>query len=183
MAKAKALDFTNVKDGGQFNAKHQPPGDYKAKISKVADAKSKGDGEAMWLFTITVGTGTYPYYCKLQENQLWKIRNIFVAAGLNIPKKRVNVDPNKIVGKTIGVTLEDDEYEGKMKSVISATFPPSELEENAPGDDGDDDSGEDDEESVEAPQGKKKKDKKGKKAKKASDVTDDELEELDIEDI
>lgn len=194
MAKATAaqIDFTNVKDGGNFNKKHQSPGDYKAKVTKVADAKSKKDGAKMWLFTIQVGTGTYPFYCKHEANQFWKIRNLLVAAGMNVPKKRVNVDPNKVVGKSIAVTLEDEEYEGKMQSNVAATFPISELEESDG--DADDDAEPDDEDEAtasdddeeEAPKPKKekkgKKDK-GKKAKPTGDVSDDELEELEIEDI
>lgn len=200
-ATAAALDFTNVKDGGSFNKKHQAPGDYKGKVTKVVDAKSKKDGGKMWLYTIQVGTGTYPLYCKLEENQLWKIRNLYIAAGKNIPKKRVNLDPNLVVGRDIGVTLEDEEYEGKMQSNVSTTFPTSELE----GDGGVDEDEDDEEETVdeppaaepkakkkkskeapqgdpvEAPQGGKKKKDKG--AKKVDDVDDSELEELEIEDI
>lgn len=190
------LDFTNVKDGGgSFNKKRQEPGDYKAKVIKVQDAKSKADGVSMWLFTIQVGAGTYPYYCKHDPNQLWKIRNLFVAAGINVPKKRVAVDPNKIIGRTIAVTLDDEEYEGKMQSVVAATFPVSELDSTEDDDDDeeeDDDTEEDEveeegddddeeEEVVEAPPAKKNK--KGKKSKKVDDVEDDELEELDIEEI
>lgn len=145
-SKATALDFTNVKDGGgNFNKKRQPEGDYKAKVVKVDDAPSKKDNVMQWLFSIEVNGATYPYYCKHQENQLWKIRNLFVAAGISVPKKRVNVDPNKVVGKTIGVTLEDDEYEGKLQSNIAATFPASELE----GDDDEDTADDDAEEEVE----------------------------------
>lgn len=142
-----ALDFTNVKEGGgSFNKKRQPEGDYRAKITKVQDSPSKKDNVMQWLFTIEVNGATYPYYCKHQENQLWKIRNLFVAAGISIPKKRVNVDPNKVVGKIIGVTLEDDEYEGKMQSNIAATFPASELD----GDDSEDEiEADDDAEEVE----------------------------------
>ena len=33
------------------------------------------------------------------------------------------VDPNKLVGKTIGVAMEAEEFEGKWKSAIQATFP------------------------------------------------------------
>lgn len=202
-AKAKALDFSNVKDGGTFNKKHQAPGDYPATVVKVADAKSKKDDALMWLFTIKVGTGLYPYYCKLEENQLWKIRNLFTAAGMNVPKKRVNVDPNKVVGKKIGVTLEDEEYEGKMQSNVTATFPTSELEDPdlSDGEEDEDtetaDSGADEDQADEPPKKKKSKKnkggdsveapqgKKGKKSKaaKVDDVNDDELEELDIEDI
>jgi hypothetical protein len=83
------------------------------------------------MFIIEVGHGTYPYYCKHQENQLWKIRNLLLAAGKSVPKKRVKVNPNDLVGRSIGVTLEDDEYEGKAKSVISAVMPLSELDSDS----------------------------------------------------
>jgi len=131
-ATAKALDFTNVKDGGGgFNKKRQPAGDYKAQVTKVQDAPTKKGNEPQWLFTIQVGTGTYPYYCKLTPDQLWKLRNILQAAGLVVPKARVRTDPNKIVGRIIGVTLDDDEYDNgdkvMLQSVVSECKPVSEV--------------------------------------------------------
>lgn len=191
MAKdSQTLDFTNVKDGGgQFNKRRQPEGDYRGTILKVVTVSKKDNKRIkQWLFSIKVGTGVYPYYCGFEENVLWKIRNLFVAAGMNVPKKKVSVDPNKIVGKDIGVTLEDDEYEGKQQSVIASTFPVSELEsdgeedeeeeeeesEDEEDEDEDEDEEEDeDDEEEEEPEPPKKKGKK----KKA------DLEELDIEDI
>mgnify|MGYP001405319969 CR=1 FL=1 len=165
MAKAANLDFTNVKDGGNFSKRHQPAGDYPGTITKVQDAKAKSDGTGMWLFTIEVNGATYPLYCKFQENQLWKIRNLAVAAGMNVPKKRIKLDPNKLVGRSIGVTLEDEEYEGKMQSVVQATFPTSELGDSPIADDDDDDD--------EPPTSSKKKGK-GKKAAAVEEVPDDE---------
>lgn len=160
---AKVIDFTKVKDGGQFNTKQIPAGDYLAKIVKVQDAEAKGDKTFQYLFTIKVmkhASASYPYYCKLQENQLWKLRNLLVAAGMNVPKKRIKLDPSKVVGKLIGVTMEDDEYEGKMKSVIGSIFPASELgddvvvkDEDDDDDDGeleDDEAGDDAEDDTEA---------------------------------
>lgn len=211
-AKAIQLDFTNVKDGGDFNKKHQASGDYAATITKVVDAKSKKSGEKMWVFTIKVGTGTYGYYCVLNADNVWKVRNLAVAAGQNVPKKRVNVDPNKLINKTIGVTLEDEEYEGRSQSTVSAVFPKSELDgggtptDEDDGDEGEGDEGDsEDEGAEEAPAPKKAK--KAKKAKaepepeeepaeeapkkkggkdkggKKSKVKNKELEELDIEDL
>lgn len=186
-ASAAALDFTNVKDGGgTFNKKRQPEGDYRAKVTKVQDVESKADKTPMWLFTIEVGTGTYAYYCKHVENQLWKIRNLLVAAGISVPKKRVKVDPNKVVGKFIGVTLEDDEYDGKPQSNIAAVFPASELDDTADDDDDDDVEEEvDDTEEVEDDEEEEAPAPKRKKAAPApvEEEDDDELEEIEIEDI
>jgi hypothetical protein len=138
-AKAHNLDFSNVKESGSFNTRRVPAGDYLAKVTKVEDAQAK-DETAMWVFTVKLNKysqNAYPYYCKLQENQLWKLRNLAIAGGLNVPKKRIKLDPNKLVGKMIGVTMEDDEYEGKEKSVIAAIFPAAELADGAMVDDDD----------------------------------------------
>ena len=127
-AKKHALDFTNVKESSGINPKHLPEGDYEAKVVSVTE--SDKDGIPMWNFVFQLAdhaTATYPYYCKLQENQLWKVRNLLIASGKQVPKRRVNVDPNNVVGSVVGITLEDDEYEGKMKSVIAAVFPAEEL--------------------------------------------------------
>lgn len=128
-ASNKALDFTNVKESSGINPKHVEDGDYLAKITDVRDEKAK-DGTAMWLFLLQLDemrSAVYPYYCKLEENQLWKVRNLLIAAGKTVPKKRVNVNPNNLVGTEVGITLTGEEYDGKMKSVIDAVFPASEL--------------------------------------------------------
>lgn len=140
---AKVIDFSNVKEGGgAFNTHRVPEGDYRATIVKVEDATSKKDDTFQYVFTIKLtkySQYAYPYYCKLAENQLWKLRNLAIAAGLNVPKKRMKFDPSKVVGKSIGVTMEDDEYEGKLKSTVSAIFPVAELVEGNEVDEDDED--------------------------------------------
>jgi ribosomal protein L12E/L44/L45/RPP1/RPP2 len=210
---SKVVDFTNVKEGGTFNKKRVPAGDYLAKVTKVQDAEAKSDKTFQWLFTISLenAAGVYPYYCKLQENQLWKLRNLFVAAGITVPKKKMKVDPSKVVGKFIGVTMEDDEYEGKAQSNIASVFPASELAEGDADDDEDeedeegeeeaedeevddeddsaDDDEEDEEEEPEPPAPKKRaakaaparRTKVAAKKKAKPTEEDDELEELDLE--
>jgi hypothetical protein len=185
-AKAKQLDFTNVKER-KFNRKHLPEGDYPARVKSVEDHKSK-EGNDNWLFTLEITDGpgrgaSYPIYCGLDADQLWKFRNLAVACGINVPKKRVNTDPNKLVGKACGITLEDEEYGEKTTSTVAATIPLSEVQSPD-----DEDEQEGDEEVAETPAPAKakagkagKKDKKGKKAKHA--VDDDELEELEVEDL
>lgn len=142
MATSKFVDFTNVKEGGgNFSKKRLPAGDYLAKITKVEDAEAK-DGVFQYLFTIEIKkhpSATYPYYCKLQENQLWKLRNILMAAGKSVPKSKFKVDVSQIVNKLIGVTLDDTEYNDKEQSEITGVFPAAELS-----DDDDDDTVTDD---------------------------------------
>lgn len=203
MTAARTLDFTNVKEGGgQFNKKRQPAGDYRGKVTKVVDAPTK-DGKEQWTYTIVVGSGTYPYRCQFEANVLWKLRNLMVAAGINVPKKRVKVKAELPVGKFVGVTLEDDEYDGKAQSDIAAVFPTSELSDEATADpdddveeddeeeediapttsDDDDDDEEEEEEPTPPPAKKKKKKPTPPPAAADDDDDEDELEELDIEDM
>ena len=132
-ATVRNVDMSKVTEGGQFNKARIPSGDYAAKIVKVEDAVAP-DKTPQYLFTIQIvghSSTKLPYYCKLQDNQLWKLRNIFIAAGKTVPKKKVQVNPNQIVGRLIGVTLEDTEYEGKEQSEIAGVFPSAELGDGA----------------------------------------------------
>lgn len=191
-AKAEVLDFTNVKER-TFNTKHLPEGNYPAVVKSVEATKTKSGDKRMWVFTIAL-TGahkgaSYPHRCTLEESSLWKIRQLFVAAGFNVPKSRIKLDPNKAVGREVGVTLEDDEYDNKMRSQITAVIPLSEVGEAPVAlDDAEEDDVEEpedapleeteDEEPAPAP-------KAAKKAAKptAAEVTDEDLEELEVEEL
>lgn len=208
-ASVMVLDFTNVKDAGNFSPKHKPEGDYKARITDVNDHIKERDGrkEKQWVFTIQLlndKTATYPLYCQPDEKTLWKVRNLFIAAGKEVPKKKLKVDPNKVVGSEIGIHLEDDEYDGKIKSTITATFPVDEVEEEeeeakparrttakrkaAPvEEDVDDEDVEEEEEEEEEeeppPPPRKKAAAKRTVKKKPAPVEDDEDEDLEIDDL
>jgi len=146
-----ALDFTDVKDQSLFNKSRIPAGDYLAKVVKVEDAEVKSTGDFQWLFTIKLVkqhvTSSFPYYCQTSEKSLWKIRNLFVAAGINVPKKKFTVDPSRIVGRTIAVTVQDTEYDGKLQSEIGSVFPAAELDGSL--DDGASTTDDDDDETTE----------------------------------
>lgn len=211
-AAAAILDFSNVSEGGQsFNKKRVPAGDYLARITAVVSSPSSKDGGAQWLFTIQLENKftdrKFPFYCKLVENQLWKLRNLLLAAGMAVPKKKVKLDPNRVVGKLIGVTLDDDEYDGKAQSNVSATFPASELtdtesdteeeydteeedeetedeEDEATEDSDDTEDEEDEEEPAPAPKKAAARGSIPRQTKReVAEVSDDELDELDLDEL
>lgn len=191
-ATKRKIDFSNVKEGGAFSPRHRPEGDYLARIVKVDDHTSR-EGNEGWVFTITLDDdkrATYPVYAGIDEKNAWKIRKLFLAAGINVPKKVVMVDPSKLVGKDIGVALEDDEYEGRMRSRVQDFIPVSEVVSP------DEDDEDDEEEPTPLPTKKEKKEKqstpvstKKKKVKviveEDSDEEDDDEEDddLDIEEL
>lgn len=178
-----------MKEGGAtFNKRRIPMGDYLAKVVSVEDAPTKAKdgnkgGEAQWLFILEpVDKYTdrkFPYYCKLVDNQLWKVRNLFLAAGKAIPKKRVKLNPNLVVGKLVAITVEDDEYDGKMQSNIVQIFAPSELED-AQDEDGEEEEYEDDAEDEEeepAPTPARRKKAAPAPVEEEDDAEDEEDEE------
>ena len=127
-ATIRKLDFTDVKDQGQFNRRRKPSGEYRARAIAVDDHESK-EGNDNYVFTIQVDgdkRASYPYYCGLEVKQLWKLRNLFIAVGLRPPAGRAKIDPGKIVNRPFGILLDDDEYEGRLNSVIGDIFPLSE---------------------------------------------------------
>lgn len=186
--KARNFDFSGVKDRSQYSPKHMAEGDYLAVVTSVEETKSKEKKEDMWVFGITLAdhrSATYPYYVNIENaDQLWKLRNLSIACGVPVGKKAMKIDPNKLVGKQLGVALADDEYDGKMKSVIDAMMPKSELADYAEVVDDDTEPDEDDfeepaveeeEEEEEAPAPKKKR--KAKPAPVVEEDEDDEEEE------
>ena len=180
---AKVIDFGNVKERGAFNTKHVEDGDYSAKVTKVDFTEAK-DGEEMWVFHVVLDEhprATYPYYCKLVENQLWKLKNIFEAAGIKVGQRKVKVDPSKLIGKAIGVAMEDDEFEGRLKSVIAEVFPADEVGGAIEGEEEDgSDLVEDDEDDVEE-EAPKKRTKKAAPVEEEEDEDEDEDEEEEEE--
>lgn len=177
------LDFSNVKERGAFSRRNLPEGDYIAKITNVEEAESKG-GNNQWIFTVEaqgVRGATYPYYCALTENQLWKIRSLFMAAGINVPKKRVAVDPNKLVGKVIGIELVDDEYNDRINSQINAVFPKDDVNQGDLPDDDEGDEPEDDYEEEEEEPAPKPKARAKKRPAPEPEEDDEELDEDDVE--
>jgi len=138
-ATPKVVDYSNVKDAGKFRPARVKEGDYRCVIEAVDDHTKDGEKvSTQWVFTIKIKgkRGTYPYYASHTDpKQAWKSRNLCLAAGLAAPKKRVKLDPNKLVGKEIGAAFEDDEYDNRVKSTIVAVFPVDELSGDKPADD------------------------------------------------
>jgi len=177
------VDFSDVKESSGINPKHQEEGDYLLRIIS-ADQKKTKDGDPMVLFLlqdVNLRGAVYPYYCPLTPKMLWKIRNLFIAAGQAVPKAKGKLDLNKVTGKEVGVTLADDEYEGRMRSTIDAVFHKDELEPTDDIDDVEDEVEdeeiEEDEVEEEAPAPKAKK----KAAPAPVEEEDDEEDEEDEE--
>lgn len=179
------VDFSDVKESSGINPKHQPEGDYLLKITKAEVGKNKNDDlQVLVLFQDpSLRSATYPYYCPLTPKMMWKIRNVFIAAGLQVPKAKGKLDVARLVNKEVGCTLADDEYEGKMKSVIDAVFHKDELEPQEGEDEDFEEEVEEDEieEEEEAPAPKKSKKKPAPVVEEEEDDEEEDEEEEEPE--
>ena len=190
MVKKIKLDFSKVEERSGFNTKQMPEGLHGFTIVGVED-KEASDGTDMWVFSLVptnpkYKTRRFPFYCKLQQNQLWKVRDLFVAAGVPVPKRAVTLDPNKVVGKTIAAEVEDDNYQGNLRSTINGVYSIDILEDDAAGDEPEDDEELDgdevDEDEYEDDETEELADEEYEDEEDDSDEEEDDLDEDDLDD-
>jgi hypothetical protein len=144
------LDFT--KDDSDGGRRKFPEGDYRFKVKGIKMGTSEQKGTPYCQLTLvfldkfegeSIRDRVY-----ITDAALWRIRSVFKAAGTEIPKKKMKIDFKSLIGKTLGATLEDNEYEdnnGKSKKVsrVADYIDPEEIDEDE--DDEDEDDEEDDE--------------------------------------
>ncbi|AVJ51023.1 hypothetical protein FDJ44_gp32 [Microbacterium phage Pikmin] len=150
MAKKIRLDFSKVEERSGWNTRQIPEGLYKATVAAVQETEAQ-DGTAMLVYAFVPTDSKYksrrfPYYCKLQQNQLWKLRDLLVAAGVDVPKKAQQIDPAKIVGATVAIEVEDDSYNGQVRSQVQGVYKTDILEDDDDVTDEDDEEYDDEEE-------------------------------------
>ena len=126
MAKKIKLDFSKVEDKPTWNTRRVPEGIYPGKVAACQQTEAQ-DGTPMLVYALTLSDPKYrsrrfPFYCKLQQNQLWKLRDLFVSCGISVPKKAQQIDPEAVVGKSLAISLEDDMYNGVERSNVESVY-------------------------------------------------------------
>lgn len=143
MAKKIKLDFSKVEERSGYNSRQMPEGLYEARVSGL-DQREATDGTPMLVYALSptsakYATRNFPYYCKLQQNQLWKLRDLFVAAGETIPKKATQIDPEKIIGAKVAIEVGDGTGQYMDRSEIVSVYPMSTLADLTDEDEDEDD--------------------------------------------
>lgn len=152
MAKKKSNSDTVVVDFSQMEqseggGKRYAKGDYVGVITKAVRDVSSQQGSPCIKITLKIKGGKYDG--KTVVERLWlspkalpRLAEMLEILGVKVGKKEVGIPLKKLKGKTIGFSLEDEEYEGKIRSRVSWDFlDPDDVVE---GDDDDDDDDEDD---------------------------------------
>lgn len=180
------VDFSNVGDrteGGR--SAHVPEGDYllAAVGYEIRKKKEENSQYISWKLSIVKpekykNAGTIYHITSLKEESLWSLRNFLDDLGIKVPKSTVGVPLKAIVDakRIIGATLEDDEYNNKVKSKIVATFKKAEYEET---EEASDETEEDEVEEAPTPISKKAK----ANPEPVEEDEDEDLEELELDDL
>lgn len=188
---AVIVDFGDTESrGGAKGSRsaHVPEGDYAVKVTGAKLDKSS-EKDTPGIFVTYVITDPKKYKGKtlrdrlwLSDKALWRIRQTWEALGVQVPSKKVKLDPKKIIGKTCAVTVEDDEYEGKIRSNIVDTFLLSEYKDLQANADEDEELDEDeDEEEEEDDEDEDEEDDEDEDEE--DDEEEDEIEDVDLDSI
>lgn len=118
---------------GTGGRKHYQPGDYAAKITnaEIMHSEDKGTPGIRVTFKLTSGKvkgGVVSDRFWLSPKALWRVRQLLEACGMKVPSKKVGIDVTALKGKTLAITLDDDEYDEKVYSTVTDTFLLSELD-------------------------------------------------------
>ena len=195
------IDLTNYRD---TSGSRVDPGRYRVQVEWAEQGEARS-GNAM----ITMGLGilggefagsTLVDRLVMTERSMFRVVGFLQAIGFPTPKKRISVDPDKFVGRTLEVDVDDGEpYNGTIRSEVrgyikvakSATKDDFEDMEDADGSDPDEAEEQVDEEEEE-PTPKKKGKSKSKPQKEQENTeaqaedteeADDDDEEVDLNDV
>jgi hypothetical protein len=195
-SKSYSLDFSGVEKERRQRAKRIKEGDYILKITKVERKKNKKGDAYYFSWTMQVvedakGGKKYAgvpfwYTTSLKPDALFNLRNLVFAATdgkKNLAgKKAVKFNPQEFVGAKLAGTVEDDEYEGKIKSVVADVFPLSELVEEEDEDEEDEES-EDDDDSDDDDDDDEDDEEDDDEDDEDDDEEDDDEDEDDLDDV
>ena len=184
------VDFSDTESrGGKKNTgrrKHYPEGDYHARCASAEITRSRGEKktpEILVSYKIMAGKhkgGTIIDDLYLTDSALWRVRQTCEAMGIKVPSSRVKLDVRKMVGKEVALTLEDDEYDDKIRSRVTDTYLLSELEED---EDESDDEEEEEEEDEDEDEDEEEDDGDDEEEDEEAEDEDEDLEEMDLDDL
>lgn len=101
-------------------------GDYEAVVKEISTEEGDKAEYFKWTFTITgpeKAGATMFYNTSLAANSLWNLRNLLETLGVEVPDGPLEIDFAELVGIPVGLSIVDDEYEGKKRSKVADFFP------------------------------------------------------------
>ena len=176
MSRKMKLDFTGVESFQRMSE-----GVHVCKIA-TADVKESGAGNDMIVVAfeaikgVDKGSRVFANYV-LTDTALWKLKGLLQAIGMKADGK-VQLDLDKLIGKTCSVTVKHEEYDGKLRARVEDVAKIAATSDSDDAEEEDDDEKfmnveEDEDEEEEKPVKKEKKATPPKKAEPEEDDDDD----------
>ncbi len=158
------VDFTGVQEGGKV----VPEGEYLAEV-KAVEKRMSQNNNAYLVFEYKIltpgGANGMAVYdnCSLVPAALWRLKQVLVALGFEVPDGKLNLELRALKGLQCGLVIEHEEYTDKkqksrVRSSVSEIFSTADFEEaideededlEAPAAEDEVDDSEDDDEEVE----------------------------------
>jgi len=111
------VDLTDVESSGLI-----PAGAYRAKCVNVDQQVSKGGNPMfVWDFELLEGDGKgriLKVFTAITPAAMWKVAETVIALGVGQTGEVVKFKRSDVLGKECGVTVEDTEYNGNVRSQI-----------------------------------------------------------------
>lgn len=120
------VDLTDVESSGLI-----PAGAYRAKCVNVEQSVSKGGNPMfVWDFELVEGDGKgriLKVFTAITPAAMWKVAETVIALGVGQTGEVVKFKRSDVIGKECGVTVEDTEYNGNVRSQIQNVVSLSDL--------------------------------------------------------
>lgn len=127
MAKFK-VDFSGVDDSAVEGV---IPGRYSARVEGITKEEGTKAPYLKWNLKITNGSckGLHiNHITSLSPSALFNLRDTLLALGIDVPKSAVTIDPEKFVGKSLGIEVAMRPYDGKDYPNVKKVFPLTKVE-------------------------------------------------------
>lgn len=177
MSRRMKIDMTGVESYSRC-----PEGQFPAKLIKLEECTIQGSGDdgLKAKFEVTGGSGKGSNVFEtfsLGEKALWKLKMMLESMNIKANGK-MTIDLDKLEGKTCGIEVVHDEFNGQKRAKIAQYLKLSDLEDTEADEDDEDDDDDEDEEPVK----KSAKKAPAKKSKKQPEPEDDDDEDDDDDD-
>lgn len=99
-----------------------PEGVYECEIEKC-EVKPSSSGNLMAVFTFEVQTGDWQgrkfwHNCSFLPQAAFKLLEVLNAVGMEVTEDNIEFDSDELVGKQCLVTVNQEEYEGKLQNKV-----------------------------------------------------------------
>lgn len=141
------VDFTGVESGGR---PRYPEGDYIATIKSIVPGTKGDEDKPILKVTFEISEGKFEGQTVREDyfitpKALFRLKGLLEAINVKVPSKVVNLPLKKMIGKEVGITLTDDEYNNRKYSEVSDTVDAEVVRSGGVDDDEDEDVLEDEE--------------------------------------